>query len=295
MQVVSDPRQFTDACAALRASGGFGFVPTMGALHEGHLQLLRHARELTGRSVASIFVNPTQFGPNEDLAKYPRDLERDVAACESVGVDLVFTPTAATMYPAGEQTRVLPGELAKGLCGASRPGHFAGVCTVLAKFFHLTGPCTAIFGRKDYQQFRVVERMARDLFFPIHVVGYPIVREADGLAMSSRNRYLSESERARALTISQSLKIAQASYAAGERSAQLLVNTACSALTTQGLEIDYVQLVDPNELIPVSGILAGPALLAIAVFSGRTRLIDNAVLGEPAAWVDRGGRGEATS
>jgi pantoate--beta-alanine ligase len=270
-------------CAAARAGGlSVGFVPTMGALHEGHLALVRLARQKASFVLASIFVNPTQFGPREDLSRYPRDLAGDVRKLESVGVDLVFAPDVGEMYPAGEQTRVRVGALAEPLCGASRPGHFEGVATVVAKLFAVVGPCTAIFGRKDYQQLLVIGRMARDLLFPVEIVGHPIVREADGLAMSSRNAYLSADERMRALALVRGLDRAARLYAGGERRARELERAAREPIESATSSIDYVEVRDRDSLGPLVE-LSGPAVLAVACRIGSTRLIDNLVLGEEPA------------
>jgi pantoate--beta-alanine ligase len=254
----------------------------MGALHQGHLDLVRAARHRASFVVASVFVNPTQFGPGEDLARYPRDLDSDVGKLASVGTDVVFSPEASELYPEGEQTRVRVGALAGPLCGASRPGHFEGVATVVAKLFGIIGPCVSVFGRKDYQQLLIVRRMVDDLFLPVEVVGHPIVREADGLAMSSRNGYLSTAERERALAIVRGLQAAAVSFAHGERGARELERLAREPIEQAASSIDYVEVRDPDTLLPVAP-LAGPrALLAVACRIGSTRLIDNIVLGEEA-------------
>lgn len=280
MKVVASAEAFRANCSELRARGGFGFVPTMGALHDGHLSLVRAAQHHAAHAVVSIFVNPTQFGPNEDLDRYPRDLEADLAGCEREGVALVFTPDRAAMYAPNERTRVRVAGLTEGLCGAKRPGHFDGVCTVVAKFFALTGECVALFGRKDYQQLKVIERMVDDLLLPIHVVGHPIVREPDGLAMSSRNRYLSPDERTRALAISASLRSASRQFHRGQRDPEALRSSVEQQLRQAGLAIDYVSCVHPEELTPqLESIDEGGAVVAIAAFSGGTRLIDNCWLG----------------
>jgi pantoate--beta-alanine ligase len=283
VRIVHDPLEFRAACALLRKQGRVGFVPTMGALHDGHLQLMRHARTLAPHVAVSIFVNPTQFGPSEDLAQYPRDLQSDSAACERAGVDLLFAPSPEAMYPAGDALRIEPGPIAAGLCGAYRPGHFAGVCTVLGKFWSLSGACTSVFGRKDYQQWKVLQRLARELFFDVEVVGHPIVREADGLAMSSRNRYLGLVERTAALGIVRALREAQSQFAAGERSGEALLQRCEATLGQTGLRLQYAELADPDDLSSLArGALGERALLAVAAFSGKTRLIDNCVLGEDA-------------
>jgi pantoate--beta-alanine ligase len=271
------------AAIAARAAGApVGLVPTMGALHDGHRTLMREASRRARVTVVTIFVNPTQFGPKEDLDRYPRDLDGDVAKCAAEGVTLVFAPPVSEMYPAGERTRVRVGGLTEHLCGASRPGHFEGVATVVTKLFAIVGPAVAVFGRKDYQQLQVIKRLARDLLLPVEIVGHPTVREADGLALSSRNAYLSEDERSRALAIPRSLRQAALAFGAGERSARALVAPVSAALSAANLRVDYVALADPDDLSPLGDAAeAGPrALLAIAAFAGATRLIDNVVLGE---------------
>ncbi len=212
--IVSSPADFRDACDAARrrTSQPIGFVPTMGALHDGHLALVREAKRRVPFVAVSIFVNPTQFGPNEDFARYPRDLASDVAKLATVGADAVFAPEPAAMYPKGEQTRVHVGALAAPLCGRFRPGHFEGVATVVSKLFALAGPCVAVFGKKDYQQLAILRRLATDLFFPVEIVGHPIIRERDGLAMSSRNAYLSPPDRQRALALSRGLAAAWSAF-----------------------------------------------------------------------------------
>jgi pantoate--beta-alanine ligase len=271
------------ACDAARGRGlSVGFVPTMGALHEGHLALARAARARASFVVASVFVNPTQFGPGEDLARYPRDLDGDVRKLGAAGVDAVFAPSVAELYPAGEQTRVRVGALAAPLCGASRPGHFEGVATVVAKLFAVVGPCVAVFGRKDYQQLQVIRRMARDLLFPVEIEGHPIVREADGLALSSRNAYLSPDERVRALALVRGLDAAARRFAAGERRARELERVAREPVERVASSVDYVEVRTHDTLEPVSEVGAR-ALLAVACRIGATRLIDNVVLGEDPA------------
>ena len=254
-------------------------VPTMGALHDGHLVLMHHARAHADVVILTIFVNPTQFGPNEDLARYPRDEAGDLAKARACGVDLAFCPEAAAMYLPGSQTFVEVRELQQPLCGASRPGHFAGVATVVTKLFHVTLPHLAVFGEKDYQQLAIIRRMVRDLDFGIEIAGVPIVREPDGLALSSRNAYLSPDERRQALSLSHGLQAAEAQFRAGERSAAALVETARAPIAVQpSARIDYVELRDADDLSPVTTI-ERPAVLAVAVFVGKTRLIDNRVLG----------------
>ncbi len=269
------------ACVAARSAGQrVGFVPTMGALHAGHLALVREARTRADWAATSIFVNPTQFGPNEDFSKYPRDLDGDVAKLE--GCDAVFAPEPNAMYVPGDETRVHVGALAASLCGPHRPGHFEGVCTVVTKLFGIVGACTAVFGKKDYQQLAIIRRMVADLFLPVTVVGSPIIREPDGLAMSSRNAYLSADERKRALALSWGLAAATRAFEGGERRAGALRDAANALVTPAATSIDYVTIADPDSLVPFeSHVKVGErALLAVAVRVGATRLIDNVVLGE---------------
>lgn len=277
---------FRAACDTIRASGQrLGLVPTMGALHEGHLALIREAQRHAEQVAVTIFVNPTQFGPNEDLARYPRDLPGDAAKCASAGAALVFAPKVEEMYPAGERTRVAVRELTTALCGASRPGHFDGVTTIVTKLFAVAGPCVAVFGKKDYQQLTVVRRMTRDLLLPVEIVAHPTVREADGLAMSSRNAYLTPDQRARAVALPRALAAAHARFAAGERRAGALLGEVEQRLRAAGFRIDYVALADAEALTLVSpgSELEGTHVLAVAAYQGSTRLIDNLVLGEDPA------------
>jgi len=283
MKVIDSPDAMRADLDAARARGmRVGLVPTMGALHAGHLALVRAARERAGYVAASIFVNPTQFGPNEDFARYPRDLDGDVAKLGSAGCDVVFAPNATAMYPAGEQTRVRVGSLAEPLCGAFRPGHFEGVATVVTKLFAIAGPCVSVFGKKDYQQLAILRRVAEDLFLPVQVVGHPIVREADGLAMSSRNVYLSKDERVRALALSRGLGLAARAFAAGERRAGVLRGMVRAEVERVATSIDYVDVADPKSLqVHADEAQVGErTLVAIACRVGSTRLIDNVVLGE---------------
>ncbi len=257
----------------------------MGALHAGHVALVHDARRRADDVAVTIFVNPTQFGPNEDFGKYPRPVDADLEKCEAAGARLVFLPEVGEMYPEGERTRVRVDALTDHLCGESRPGHFEGVATVVAKLFALAGPCTAVFGRKDYQQLKVIQRMARDLLMPVEVVGHPTVREADGLALSSRNVYLSPDDRQRALVLSRSLAGAVRRFEGGERSAGALRQPVQAAITELGLRPDYVTLADSETLSPIAdeAIVADRALLALAVRVGGARLIDNVVFGEDGA------------
>ncbi|HJZ87211.1 MAG TPA: pantoate--beta-alanine ligase [Polyangia bacterium] len=280
MQTISDPGTLARACAHLRASGRrIAFVPTMGFLHEGHLSLLREGRRRGDVLVLSIFVNPTQFAPHEDLARYPRDLEGDLLKAEACGVDLVFVPSAEAMYPPGAQTFVEVRELSRPLCGASRPGHFTGVATVVAKLFNLVRPQVALFGQKDYQQLLVIRQMASDLDFPVEIVGRPIVREPDGLALSSRNAYLSTDERRRALCLSQGLGAARARFEGGERDPARLVAAARAVIEQGATRIDYVELLQADTLAAPERVDPGTrVVLAVGAFFGSTRLIDNTVL-----------------
>jgi pantoate--beta-alanine ligase len=267
----------------VRAGGGrLGLVPTMGALHAGHAALMHEAARRADHVAVTIFVNPTQFGPGEDLDRYPRDLEGDLRVCERAGVRTVFAPPASEMYPLGERTRVRVEGLTAGLCGARRPGHFEGVTTIVAKLFAVAGPCVAVFGRKDYQQLRVIERMTQELLLPVEVVGHPTVREADGLALSSRNRYLDDDARRRALSIPRSLGQAVRQFAQGERRAGVLSAGVVAAIEGAGGRVDYADVADAASLAPLpSNAEAGEgAVLAVAAFFGTTRLIDNVVFGE---------------
>ncbi len=278
-EIFRDPKSMRARVEDLRRDGRrIAVVPTMGALHEGHLTLLRAARARADIVILTIFVNPTQFGPKEDLAKYPRDEAGDLAKARTCGIDLAFCPDASAMYPAGAQTFIEVRELQQPLCGASRPGHFAGVATIVAKLFHITKPHLAVFGEKDYQQLAILRRMTRDLDFDIEIVGVPIVREPDGLALSSRNAYLTAEQRQAALSLSKGLAAAEAAFKAGERDAATLVATAQAQLDAEPLaRIDYLELRDADELSTLET-LSGRAVMAIAAFVGTTRLIDNRVL-----------------
>ncbi len=280
--VVHESASFRRVCDEARARGErVGLVPTMGALHAGHLSLVEEARRRGCDHVAvTIFVNPLQFGPSEDFARYPRTLEDDLRMCRQAGVRTVFAPAREAMYPPGFQTHVEVEHLTARLEGAHRPTHFRGVTTVVAKLLNLAGPCTAVFGRKDYQQWKVIERMASDLDIPAEIVGAPIVREPDGLALSSRNRYLSPEDRARALAIVSTLRAAAAAFAGGERDPAAVGALAEAHLAPHVDQVDYAALADPDTLAPLEDApLPGRVLLAIAAHVGRTRLIDNVVLG----------------
>jgi pantoate--beta-alanine ligase len=254
-----------------------GLVPTMGALHEGHLSLVREAKARAEVVCASIFVNPTQFGPNEDFDRYPRDLEGDAAKLASVGCDVVFAPEITDMYPEGAQTLVEVTEISQGLCGAHRPGHFRGVTTIVAKLLCLARPDVAVFGQKDYQQLAVIRQMARDLFLDTEIVGAPIVRDPDGLALSSRNAYLSTDERDRALCLSRALARAEEVFAGGERKAGRLVSAAWGVMTEAGVTPEYLEVRDATDLSAVETIESNVVVL-VAAQVGKTRLIDNRVI-----------------
>jgi len=270
---LEDLRTARKAC-----KGKFGLVPTMGFLHEGHLSLVRRAKERCDHVGVSIYVNPTQFSPDEDLGSYPRALERDLALLEAEGVDLVWTPRDVDLYPEGFQTWVEVEDLTRQLEGSYRPTHFRGVTTVVAKLFNAFTPDVAVFGQKDAQQAAVIGRMVKDLHFPLEIIVAPIVREPDGLAMSSRNTYLSAEERAAAVVLHQSLLAAEHSYAGGERDAGVLRETVESVLAQEPLaQIQYVSVADPDKLTELEGPIKR-ALISMAVYVGKTRLIDNILL-----------------
>lgn len=268
--------EIRSAVAAAKGKGqSVGFVPTMGALHEGHAELIRMARRECGFVVVSIFVNPTQFGPNEDLSKYPCTLDADRVICTAAGADVIFHPSVDVMYPPGAVTWVEVKELDRHLCGASRPGHFRGVCTVVATLFHQVLPDVAFFGQKDGQQLRIIQRMVRDLAFPVSIRACPTVREADGLAMSSRNRYLNPQERAAAPGIYRALQALRDRAAKGEIDVARLESALESELVNiPGARVDYARILDDESLQPVTR-LERPVMAAVAVFLGSTRLIDN--------------------
>ena len=288
MQILSDIPELRATLRQLRSSGdqsaphSVGFVPTMGALHAGHRSLVQAARQQCDIVVASIFVNPTQFGPNEDLSRYPRTLEQDCQMLAAEGVDLVFTPTAEAMYPPGASTFVDVEGVSERLDGASRPGHFRGVATVVAKLFHIVQPDFSFFGQKDAAQVAVLRKMVRDLDFPLEIIVRPTVREPDGLAMSSRNRYLSGEERRQALALSRALHAAETKALRGEHRASALLQTVRETLQQEpAIRGDYIAVVDPDTLLPVDDVDSG-ALLAIAAYVGNTRLIDNVLLASAA-------------
>ena len=279
MEIFTNLRALQNRCSDERAAGRkIAFVPTMGYLHEGHLSLLREGRQRGDLLVLSIFVNPTQFGVGEDLDSYPRDLGRDVDLARSAGTDLIFAPEAADMYPAGYATFVDVAGLGDRLCGASRPGHFRGVTTVVSKLFLLVQPHVALFGQKDFQQLAIIRQMTRDLNLPVEIVGMPIVREADGLAMSSRNVNLDPAQRQQALALSAALRQAQALVRAGETSAAVVLQAAGERIAREPeARIDYIQVCHQTTLAEMTTITAD-SLLLLAVRIGSTRLIDNGPL-----------------
>lgn len=280
MKSIRSPAAMQAHSLRLRRKGSsIAFVPTMGCLHAGHMALIARARAMADVVVVSIFVNPLQFGPREDYARYPRPVQRDSAMCRAAGVDVLFCPDAAGMYAADHSVYVEETQVSRGLCGASRPGHFRGVTTVVAILFNIVQPDIAVFGRKDAQQARVIERMVRDLHMPLRVVVAPTVREADGLAMSSRNVYLSPEERRRAADLHAALEEARGMAARGERDAAKVSQAVARRLArgSPPMAVDYIAVVDYDSFEPV-GRLAEDALLAVAVRLGKTRLIDNTIL-----------------
>jgi pantoate--beta-alanine ligase len=276
------PRELFAVTEAWRMRGErVGLVPTLGALHDGHLALVDAVRAAGAtRIVVSIFVNPLQFGANEDLAKYPRTLEDDVARCTERGVDLIYAPSVDAMYPKGFQTHVQVEQVTQRWEGSVRPEHFRGVATVVTKLFTATGACIAAFGRKDYQQLRTVQRLTDDLNLPVTILACPTIRELDGLAMSSRNRYLDASARPRARTIYQGMHAASLAFAQGERDAGTLLTLARTPVETKFDAIDYITIVDADDLTPISGRITTASMLLVAARIGATRLIDNCLLGE---------------
>ena len=279
MQILSTIQEMRAACRAARNGGkSLGLVPTMGALHAGHLSLVRAARAQCDVVAASIFVNPTQFGPNEDFAKYPRTFEQDCRLLDAEGVALVFAPQPEEMYHPGASTFVDVEDIGSRLDGASRPGHFRGVATVVAKLFHIVAPDKAFFGQKDAAQVAVLRRMVRDLNFDLELVVCPTVREPDGLALSSRNRYLSTNERKRALVLSRALQAIADAYRAGEQNTAKLLETGRVVMQSEPeVRIDYLEIVDPETLLPMQQ-GAAESLVAVAAHIGSTRLIDNLLL-----------------
>jgi pantoate--beta-alanine ligase len=279
MKICTTIEEMRTACRALRRPGGrLGFVPTMGALHEGHLSLVRAAKASCDVVAASIFVNPKQFGPSEDFGTYPRAFERDRSLLQKEGVELLFAPPVDEMYPQGAVTWVTVEELSNKLDGRSRPGHFRGVTTVVSKLFHIVEPDAAFFGQKDAAQIAILRRMVRDLNFPVEIVVCPIVREPDGLAMSSRNAYLDSQQRKRALVLKRALMKAKKLADQGERNVAKLLATAREELASEPVvQLDYLEIVDPDSLDAVEDISKG-AVMVVAAFVGTTRLIDNILL-----------------
>lgn len=279
MRKFTDPAKLQKWCRARRLAGAkIALVPTMGSLHEGHLSLIAEARRRGAEEiVVSVFVNPVQFGPNEDYAKYPRDEKGDLAKCRAAGATAVFMPPPEAMYLNRHSVSVDETDLSRGLCGARRPGHFRGVCTVVAKLFNIVGPDIAVFGQKDFQQAQVIKRMVRDLNFDVRIVVAPIVREPGGLARSSRNAYLSEEEKAAALAISRTLSAIKARAAKSPCSAKPALAKAAAALGRAGLKVDYVECVCAETLEPARSIGPGTCVLA-AAYAGGTRLIDNVLV-----------------
>ena len=275
MEIIRTPVEMTAWANQVLADGQtIGLVPTMGFFHEGHLCLMRKAKEKADRTVVSLFVNPIQFGANEDLGRYPRDFSRDSQLADAEGVDVLFAPEVQAMYPPEASTRVIVSGVTEGLCGASRPGHFAGVATVVAKLFHLIKPHCAVFGRKDFQQLAVIERMVADLNWDVEIIGHPIVREPDGLAMSSRNSYLSAQERQAALCLFRAIGHARRRVRTGLVEAKVLLLEVEALLQQEAVTIEYVSIVDQASLRP-QAVLRKGAVLAMAIKVGATRLIDN--------------------
>jgi pantoate--beta-alanine ligase len=277
MQIINSPAEMQKAALELRRRGRkICLVPTMGFLHEGHISLVKIARRESDVVILSIFVNPLQFGPKEDLVKYPRDFERDCELCRRNGVDIVFNPSARNMYPSGFSMYVDENDLSKRLCGASRPGHFSGVLTVAGKLFNIVLPDVTVFGQKDAQQAILIQRMIQNLDFPVRMIVAPIVREKDGLAMSSRNVYLGAAGRRDALCLSAALKLARKLYRSGERDCAVVKDAMRGLISNaKSARIDYIEIVDGNSIKPIKKIGRGNILLAMAVRIGKTRLIDN--------------------
>lgn len=279
-ETISEVRKLTESWRKQGLS--IGLIPTMGYLHDGHVSLINKARQENDKVVVSVFVNPTQFGPNEDFEKYPKNLERDQEICEAAGTDLLLTPSVPEMYPSKNLAFVDISELDEGLCGAKRPGHFRGVCTIVSKFFNIVNPDRAYFGEKDAQQLAIIKRMTKDLSYNIQIVSCPTVRERDGLALSSRNSYLSEEERRAARVVPESLNLAREVIVGGEKDAGVIKDLISEKIKAEPLaSVDYIEVVDASLLKPLVRINQ-PVIVAIAVFIGRTRLIDNFIYkGDP--------------
>jgi pantoate--beta-alanine ligase len=280
MNIIESASELQQVALALRAqSKRIGLVPTMGNLHDGHLSLIRIAKRHADVVIVSVFVNPTQFGPTEDFAAYPRTFEQDRMLCEQEGSDILFHPAVADIYPEGASVSLIETDLSSTLCGAARPGHFNGVCTVVAKLFNLALPHVAVFGEKDAQQLRVIRRLVRDLRFPIEIVPGPTLREPDGLARSSRNQFLTPAQRPQAVCLHRALHEAQHLFSAGERNPrEILVALRALLATYPAARVDYVEIVDDETLQPLTAPISAPALVALAVWVGQPRLIDNVVL-----------------
>ena len=281
MRIIESAKKMQSYSESLRRQGkGIAFVPTMGYFHEGHFRLMKEAKKMADGVVVSIYVNPTQFGPKEDFSKYPRDLDRDLKMAQSAGVDVIFYPPDKEMYPAGYQTYVDVEKVTKNLCGMSRPGHFRGVTTVCCKLFNIVKPHVAVFGKKDFQQFVSIKRMVDDLNMDLQIIGLPTVRETDGLAMSSRNKYLQKNERPSALTLFKSLKLAQKLYSGGEKKSSVIINKVEKLIKRAPYTtIDYIKICSTKTLNNVEEIKS-QSVIALAVKVGMTRLIDNHVFGE---------------
>ena len=280
MKIIKTAAEMQQQCREIRESGQtIAFIPTMGFFHEGHLELMRVGKKKADKTVISIFVNPTQFGPNEDFEDYPRDTEGDLTKAGQVGVDLAFLPPVEEIYPDGFQTKVSVTGITRFLCGASRPGHFDGVTTVVSKLFNITKPNFAVFGQKDFQQLTVIRRMVRDLNMDIEIIGVPTYREPDGLAMSSRNSYLQTEERKSALCLKKSLDLVETMIGQGEKKVEILLAAVKKMILSHPhTEIDYIHFCDPTTLEDI-GEFNGQCLLALAVRVGKTRLIDNRLFG----------------
>jgi len=279
MKIIKKIAEMQNASQRLKKIGKkIGFVPTMGFLHNGHIALIRKGKSLSDFLVVSIFVNPLQFGPEEDYKRYPRDIERDRKIIEDAGADILFLPEVKEMYPDGFETSVEVSKLSEHLCGKSRPGHFKGVATVVLKLFNIVMPDIAVFGKKDYQQYIIIEKMVRDLNLRVKIIPHPIVRERDGLAMSSRNVYLNDEERKSALCLIDSIKLAELLLKKGIRDTSFIINELRKKISSYPYtKIDYISIVDPYNLRDVKTI-DGKILLALAVFVGRARLIDNKIM-----------------
>jgi pantoate--beta-alanine ligase len=279
MRIITSIAEMQTAARELRCGGTLALVPTMGALHAGHLSLIDAAKRECSHVIASIFVNPLQFGPSEDFSRYPRTFEADCAALTAAGVDILFAPSAETLTPAGATTFIEVGGISDRLDGAHRPGHFRGVATIVAKLFNIVAPDRAYFGQKDAAQLAVLRAMVRDLNFPVEIVASPIVREPDGLALSSRNRYLTEEQCARATILHRALDAAADLHAHGERNSQALIAAMLQTLAAEpSIVVEYAAVVDPDTLLPLSDTTGG-ALIAVATRLGETRLIDNHLIG----------------